>query len=265
MWRYVSSDELYHHGVLGMKWGIRRYQNKDGSYTAAGKARYIKDQTKAITKDINSFKSAGSKGSGFNKKDHAAVIKGLTDVKRKQEAKASQKWDKKVAKEEKKKDNSGKGMSTQKKVLIGAGITAGVLAGAYGAYKISKNSKQKAENGKKIIDDFMKIHSDTRVNAFQAKSKQIELLNTDSHNVKDPVLRLKNQTRLKFDIADINAKNKASIDSAMNTLDNVKKNKKNFRKKDIRTMNKILDETVRDEMDSLIDQELRKITGKNYY
>lgn len=29
--------ELYHHGILGMKWGIRRYQNKDGSLTAAGK------------------------------------------------------------------------------------------------------------------------------------------------------------------------------------------------------------------------------------
>lgn len=32
--------ELYHHGVLGQKWGIRRYQNADGSLTNAGKARY---------------------------------------------------------------------------------------------------------------------------------------------------------------------------------------------------------------------------------
>lgn len=35
--------ELYHHGTKGMKWGVRRYQNKDGSLTPAGKKRYDRD------------------------------------------------------------------------------------------------------------------------------------------------------------------------------------------------------------------------------
>lgn len=38
-------DVLVHHGILGMKWGIRRYQNKDGSLTSAGKKRYSGDNT----------------------------------------------------------------------------------------------------------------------------------------------------------------------------------------------------------------------------
>ena len=37
---YQMSDELTHWGVTGMKWGIRRYQNKDGSLTAEGRKRY---------------------------------------------------------------------------------------------------------------------------------------------------------------------------------------------------------------------------------
>lgn len=46
-------DVLCHHGVKGMKWGVRRYQNKDGSLTYAGKKRALKmqNQYNELSKD----------------------------------------------------------------------------------------------------------------------------------------------------------------------------------------------------------------------
>lgn len=40
-YNYMSSyDELYHHGIKGMRWGVRHFQNEDGTLTAQGRQRY---------------------------------------------------------------------------------------------------------------------------------------------------------------------------------------------------------------------------------
>ena len=45
-------NELYHHGVKGQKWGIRRYQNEDGTLTPAGQKKKLKQQKKAEKKEL---------------------------------------------------------------------------------------------------------------------------------------------------------------------------------------------------------------------
>lgn len=53
--RPAYKNELYHEGVKGMHWGERRYQNKDGSLTPAGRARYNKKTAKAFKKHVQSL------------------------------------------------------------------------------------------------------------------------------------------------------------------------------------------------------------------
>lgn len=57
----AMNNELYHHGIIGQKWGIRRYQNLDGTYTAEGKKRrqetlFVSGSSKTQFKDSGYYR-----------------------------------------------------------------------------------------------------------------------------------------------------------------------------------------------------------------
>lgn len=69
----TTYDGLYHHGIKGQHWGVRRFQNEDGSVTAAGAKRYMLgqgDYHSSVTKKYSSSgnKAAAKASADFDKK-----------------------------------------------------------------------------------------------------------------------------------------------------------------------------------------------------
>lgn len=99
---FVSEDELAHWGILGMRWGRRRYQNSDGSLTAEGRERYGVSEGRDTRGDGNSgsgkSSTRNSRGTGnsghserLNKKEAAKAKKQDEKEKKAEERKTEEK------------------------------------------------------------------------------------------------------------------------------------------------------------------------------
>lgn len=169
MWEYnqcAVPDELYHHGIKGMHWGIRRFQNKNGYLTDAGRKRYDVDVDKAKERVVSAkkkqkaaiiaYNSATAGGMIYNKEAANALSKAQgrvkyakeqvwsEKVKQKLNAEAGNKSKRRLKLEE---EYKAKGMSdeeaeiaaykrarTEKIIAVTAGVAV-TAAAAYVAYK----------------------------------------------------------------------------------------------------------------------------------
>lgn len=79
-WEHKKNCALHHSGIKGMKWGVRRYQNKDGTLTAAGKKHYAGDENAgegATAKTEYAPKRKGGKAEDYSDEELRARINRL--------------------------------------------------------------------------------------------------------------------------------------------------------------------------------------------
>ena len=147
-YEFIRESDLTHHGIKGQKWGQRRFQNDDGTWTAAGKERYggtgndvasTKAAYRAAKKDYNkSFNNAyyHNHPYSFSKKKREESQRRWDDAadkaERLRQAKSAYKDAKKNDPEHQKKV-----ANLKKAAKIGA-VVAGTALVAYGGYKLNK-------------------------------------------------------------------------------------------------------------------------------
>lgn len=158
---YYEPNYLCHYGLKGMKWGQRRWQNADGTFNAAGKARYFGANSDHRPDSVKE-----------EKQKHKAVRK---------------EYSKSEYKQAKKSVSGNREAKLKKAAKIGATVAAaGMLA--YGGYKLYSNEKSK-----KAIADAMQreINAERRAkrdaNAQKALAKMMNEIANDP-NVLSAVL-----------------------------------------------------------------------------
>ena len=126
---YLETKELYHHGIKGQKWGIRRYQNDDGTLTEAGKERYSADSVDSMGKEYKKLYNADRKQALRDAKEDRKQLYKIYD-KDTSNKKIKEKFGDITAKDLMSSDRNSK---LGKKIAIGSAVVAAASALTYEA------------------------------------------------------------------------------------------------------------------------------------
>lgn len=160
-----NQDELQHWGVQGMKWGVRRYQNKDGTLTPAGKKRYDKEVAK-LRKQAKIVKNMQATRDKFDKIETKRKELDEQEKELRGESKASQ-MKQKIAENKASKPKSVKDMTDEE---ISAAIARMKLEETYNEYMSKRENKETVSKGKNFVS---KVGSEVFLPVATDLSKQL--------------------------------------------------------------------------------------------
>lgn len=141
-YEFIRESDLAHHGIKGQKWGQRRFQNEDGTWTAAGKVRYgdMEGSTKGAAH------RALSKVYGINEKFYAK--RGNTAMAEANRNARNAQLQKAAAADQMKREN---GPSKLDKVADRALTRANIRVEKMGGRKMNATTQQKLDRGERLV------------------------------------------------------------------------------------------------------------------
>ena len=206
--KFKNQNELYHHGIIGQRWGVRRFQNPDGSLTPRGERRLARQEMKIAAREAKA-KTASEK---YNAKTKY--------LKAKNEAKARQmqlKNEERAIKAEQKREA---GKQRTRRFLIGAAATVGIGALIY-KYKRHQSdieleeakidAQSRLEEGRKNLAMLMakNQHEENMVELNTNKKTAIMDRKLDKLNAKN--LHKENMADKNLDLTNVNNRHKETM------------------------------------------------------